>query len=168
MSAAAATATARTIATMMMAMVTVGMMTTMMGNDNDNDGGGGRRAIAAADGMVWGRHQAARGGRNQNKAEMGAMWVLMTNGKFNLSKLLRGFIFNRTLKRSPFTSIFLSFSCPVVIIPSGLWQASYRTYGRRSYVVSVLTEILRLGGISYGIAMVDIYSGCDFFGSKKK
>ncbi len=48
-------------------------------NDKDDDGGGGssgsQRATAAADGMVWGRHQAARGGRNGNKAEMGTMWV---------------------------------------------------------------------------------------------
>jgi hypothetical protein len=49
--------------------------------DNDNDninegvGGGGRRAMAAADSMVRGRHQAARGGRNGDKAEMGTMWV---------------------------------------------------------------------------------------------
>ncbi len=34
-------------------------------NDNNDDGsvGGGRRAMAAADGMVWGRRQAARGSR---------------------------------------------------------------------------------------------------------
>ncbi len=46
-------------------------------NDGNNDSGGGgcRRATAAADGMVWGRHQAARGGGNGNKAEMGTMWV---------------------------------------------------------------------------------------------
>ncbi len=44
-------------------------------DDNDCDGGSGRRAIAAADSMVWGRHQAARGGRNGNKAEMRTMWV---------------------------------------------------------------------------------------------
>jgi hypothetical protein len=39
-------------------------------NDDDNGGGGGsgRRAAAAADGMVWGRHQAARGSGNGNKA----------------------------------------------------------------------------------------------------
>ncbi len=62
-----------------------------------------------------------------------------------LDKLLGGFIFNCTLQRSPFTRVFLAFSWPVVIIPSGLWQASYRTHRRRSYVVAVLTEILRLG-----------------------
>ncbi len=37
-------------------------------NDNNDDGGGscGQRVTAAADGIVWGRHQAARGGRNGN------------------------------------------------------------------------------------------------------
>jgi hypothetical protein len=46
-------------------------------NDDDDDGssGSGRRAMAATDGMVWGRHQAARGGGNGNKVEMGTMWV---------------------------------------------------------------------------------------------
>ncbi len=46
-------------------------------NDDNDDGGsgGGQRAMAAANGMVWGRHQVARGGRNGNKAEMGTMWV---------------------------------------------------------------------------------------------
>jgi hypothetical protein len=36
-----------------------------------------------------------------------------------LVKLLHGFIFNRTLQHSPFTSIFLALSWLVVIIPSG-------------------------------------------------
>jgi hypothetical protein len=45
------------------------------------------------------------------------------DGHVYLVKLLRGFIFNRTLQRSPFTSVFLEFSCPVVIIPlPGLWR----------------------------------------------
>ncbi len=44
-------------------------------NDDDDDSGSGRRATAAAKGMVWGGHQAARGGGNGNKAEMGLMWV---------------------------------------------------------------------------------------------
>ncbi len=46
-------------------------------NDDNDDGGGscGQRATAATDGMVWGRHQAARGSGNGNKAEMGTMWV---------------------------------------------------------------------------------------------
>ncbi len=43
------------------------------GDDNDNDGPW--RTTAAADGMVWGRRQAAGGGKNGNKAEMGTMWV---------------------------------------------------------------------------------------------
>jgi hypothetical protein len=46
-------------------------------NDNNSDGdkgGGSRRATAAADCMVWGRHQMAIGGGNRNKAEMGTMW----------------------------------------------------------------------------------------------
>ncbi len=76
----------------------------------------------------------------------------MINVNAYLVKLLRGFIFNRTLQRSSFTSVFLAFSWPVVIIPSGLWQASYRTYQRRSYVVAVLTELLRLGGLCYDCA----------------
>ncbi len=59
----------------MMATVTVAMTMTMTGNDNDDDGSGSRRATAAADGMVWGRRQAAGGGKHGNKAEMGTMWV---------------------------------------------------------------------------------------------
>jgi hypothetical protein len=43
-------------------------------DDNDDSGGGGRRVTAAADSMVWGRHQLARGSKNGNKAEMGIMW----------------------------------------------------------------------------------------------
>ncbi len=95
------------MATMMMAMVTATMTMTMMGNDDDNDGGGSRRATATAYSMVWGRHQAVGGGGNGNKVEMETMWVLMINRKFDLVKLLHGFIFNRTLQRSPF-GIFLS------------------------------------------------------------
>ncbi len=46
------------------------------GNDDNNDGsGGGRRATAAANGMVWGRHHVAGGSGNRNKAEIGTMWV---------------------------------------------------------------------------------------------
>jgi hypothetical protein len=45
-----------------------------------------------------------------------------------LVKLLPWFIFNRTLQHSLFISVFLAFSWLVVIIPSGLWQASYRTH----------------------------------------
>ncbi len=59
----------------MMATVTAAMTKTMMGNDNNNDGGGSLRATAATDGMVWGRRQAARGGKNGHKAEIGTMWV---------------------------------------------------------------------------------------------
>ena len=50
-------------------------------DDNDNGGGGSgggggsRHATAAVNGMVWGRCQAARGGGNGNKVEMGIMWV---------------------------------------------------------------------------------------------
>jgi hypothetical protein len=72
--------TVMTIATSMMAMVTATMtMTTMMmmmtGNDDNNDCSGSQRATAAADGMVWGRCQAAEGGGYGNEAEMGTMWV---------------------------------------------------------------------------------------------
>ncbi len=66
---------ATTMAMTMMAMVTAAMMTTMMGNEDDNEGGGSQRAMAATDGMVWGRGQAARGGGNGNKVEMETMWV---------------------------------------------------------------------------------------------
>jgi hypothetical protein len=45
------------------------------GNDNKDDGSSGQRATAATDGIVWGRCQAAGGGGNRNKAEMGIMWV---------------------------------------------------------------------------------------------
>ncbi len=55
--------------------MTAAMRTTMTGDDNNDDGGGSQRATAAADGMVWGRHQVAGGGRNGNEAEMGTMWV---------------------------------------------------------------------------------------------
>jgi hypothetical protein len=59
---------------------------------------------------------------------MGIKQVGMINEKFYLVKLLPGFICICTLQRSPFTSVFLAFSWPVVIIPSGLWQArSQRT-----------------------------------------
>ncbi len=53
------------MATTMMATVTVAMTMMMTGNDDDNDGSGGRRAMAAADGMVWG------GLRRPEVAEMG-------------------------------------------------------------------------------------------------
>ncbi len=42
-------------------------------DDNDGSGGGSQRAAAAADGMVCGRHQVARGRGNGNKVEMGTM-----------------------------------------------------------------------------------------------
>jgi hypothetical protein len=58
-----------------MAMVTAAMTMTMTGDDDDNDGSSSWRATAATDGRVWGRHQAAGGGRNGNKAEMVTMWV---------------------------------------------------------------------------------------------
>jgi hypothetical protein len=59
----------------MMVMVTAAMMTNMMGDDGNNDSSGGQRAMAVADGMVWGRRQAVQGAGNGNKAEMGTIWV---------------------------------------------------------------------------------------------
>ncbi len=44
-------------------------------SSNDDDDDGCQRAMAAADGMVWGRHLVAGGSGNGNKAEMGTMWV---------------------------------------------------------------------------------------------
>ncbi len=63
------------MATTMMVMVTAAMTMMMEGNDDDDDGGGSWRAMAAADGMVWGRLQAAGGNGNGNKVEIGTMWV---------------------------------------------------------------------------------------------
>ena len=42
------------------------------GNGNDNDNSSGRQVMGH---QVWGRRQAAEGGGNENKAEMGTMWV---------------------------------------------------------------------------------------------
>jgi hypothetical protein len=66
---------ATTMATVMMATVTAAMTMMMTSNEDEDDSGGGWRAPAAADGMVWGRHQAAGGREHGNKAEMGTMWV---------------------------------------------------------------------------------------------
>ncbi len=43
--------------------------------------------------------------------------------KLLFSKIVTWVYFICTLQCSPFTSIFLEFSLPVVIIPSGLWEA---------------------------------------------
>jgi hypothetical protein len=108
----------------------------MTGNDNNDDSGGSRRATAAADGMVWAVFRwpevAEMGIKQRNGNNVG-----MINRNFYLVKLLRGFTFNHTLQHSPFTSVFCIFgiSLASVIIPSGLWQASYCMYQRRSYVV---------------------------------
>jgi hypothetical protein len=60
-----------TNATMTMAAVTAAMMTT---TTTTTGGGSGQMVTAVTDGsMVWGRGQAAGGGRNGNKAEMGTM-----------------------------------------------------------------------------------------------
>jgi hypothetical protein len=48
-----AMATMMTMATTMMVTMMATMTTMMTGNDNNDDGGGSRRAMAAADGMLW-------------------------------------------------------------------------------------------------------------------
>jgi hypothetical protein len=47
--------------------------TAMGTGGNDYNEGGGRRVTGR---QVWGRHQAAEGGRNGNTTEMGRVWVL--------------------------------------------------------------------------------------------
>ncbi len=72
---------------------------------------------------VW----QASGFRRPEAAEMGIKRKRELFGydrwKLYLVKLFCGFIFICTLHHSPVTSMFLVFSWPVVIIPSGLWQA---------------------------------------------
>ncbi len=46
--------------------------TAMATDSDDNNDGSGRRVMGR---QVWGRQQAAEGGRNGNKVEMVTMWV---------------------------------------------------------------------------------------------
>jgi hypothetical protein len=69
----------------------------------------------------------------------------MINVNFYLVKLLRGFIFIRTLQHSPFTSIFFAFSWLVVIIDSGICQAQGQHTDAGVMWTFVLPESLEFG-----------------------
>ena len=92
--------------------------------DNDDDDGGGRQVMGH---RVWGRRQAAEGGRMGIKRK----WEQCgydDRRKNLLVKLVGGIIFICILQCSrlhEITSIFLALSWSFVIIPSGsgLWQA---------------------------------------------
>ena len=56
----------------MLAVANTSIATAMATVADDNNNGGGRRVIGN---QVWGRCQSAEGGGNENKVEMGTMWV---------------------------------------------------------------------------------------------